>query len=184
MPQQTHSDTPQQTDPEHEQTRDMLRIVGPLVFIAGLTFMVIGFPKTSFDSRGDFYEYIWCLPVGGLLIALGTQICKFAFMGAVRRYMARELAPVGKDAVNYMAEGTKDAVRDVAAAVGEGLRAGGPSQHVPVVRCHTCNSDNDASANFCNGCGTALTKTKPCASCSELNDPNARFCNQCGKAMT
>lgn len=74
MPQQTHSDTPQQTDPEHEQTRDMLRIVGPLVFIAGLTFMVIGFPKTSFDSRGDFYEYLWCLPVGASHRAWDTNL--------------------------------------------------------------------------------------------------------------
>ena len=183
MPKQTPSDTPQQTDPEHKQTRDILRVVGPLVVIAGLTCMVIGFPKTSFDSRRDLYENMWCLPVGGLLVAFGMQICKFAFMGAVRRYMAHELAPVGKDAVNYMAEGTKDAVRDVATAVGEGLRAGAPSQYVPVVRCHTCNSDNDASANFCKGCGKALAKTKPCASCSELNDPNARFCDQCGKAF-
>jgi Double zinc ribbon len=184
VPQQTHSDTPQQTDPEHAQTRDMLRVAGPLGVIAGVIFFVIGLPTTSFVNRRDSNEYLWCLLVGGLLVGLGMQICKFAFMGAVRRYMAHELAPVGTDAVNYMAEGTKDAVRDVAAAVGEGLRAGAPSQHVPVARCNTCNSDNDASANFCKGCGTALAKAKPCASCSELNDPNARFCDQCGKAMT
>jgi predicted amidophosphoribosyltransferase len=82
-----------------------------------------------------------------------------------------------------MAEGTKDAVRDVAAAVGEGLRAGGPSQEARVVRCHKCNADNETSANFCKACGAPLAKTKPCPSCGELNDPDARFCDNCGKPV-
>ncbi|MCI0492222.1 MAG: zinc ribbon domain-containing protein, partial [Planctomycetes bacterium] len=94
-----------------------------------------------------------------------------------------EVAPVGKDVVNYMAEGTKGAVRDMATAVGEGLRAGTPAKEVRIARCYKCNADNEATANFCKGCGTPLVKTKPCPSCGELNDPDARFCDSCGKAV-
>ena len=70
-------------------------------------------------------RFFWCAFVGLPLMGLGGTICKFAFMGAVSRYIANEVAPVGKDVVNYMAEGTKGAVRDVAVAVGDRLRAGG-----------------------------------------------------------
>ena len=127
----------QQIDPRHSEMRDILRVVGPVVVIAGLIFTAIGL-GSFFSSFGSFQppRYFWCAFVGLPLIALGGAICKFAFLGAVTRYMANEVAPVGKDVVNYMAEGTKGAVRDVAAAVGEGLRAGAPSKEVRVVRCH------------------------------------------------
>ena len=113
-----------QIDPRHTEIRDTLRVVGPAVVIVGLIFTAIGI-GSFFSAFGTFEppRYFWCVFVGFPLMALGIAICMFAFMGAVTRYMADEAAPVGKDVVNYMAEGTKDAVRDVAAAVGEGLRA-------------------------------------------------------------
>ena len=116
-------------------------------------------------------------------MALGAGICKFAFMGAVSRYVADEVAPVGKDVINYMAEGTQGAVREVAAAVAEGLHAGTPAQVVHLVRCHKCNHSNNADAKFCSECGAALAKSVPCLSCHELNDPDAKFCDNCGKPL-
>jgi len=82
-----------------------------------------------------------------------------------------------------MADGTKDAVRDVAAAVGEGLGTRGAAKEVRILRCHKCNADNEADARFCKSCGAPLAKTKPCPACSELNDPDARFCDHCGNAL-
>ena len=174
----------QQIDPRHTETRRVLRVVGPAVILVGLIFAAIGL-GSFFSSFGSFEPpgYFWCAFVGLPLIGLGAAICKFAFMGAIKRYTANEVAPVGKDVVNYMAEGTKGAVRDVAAAVGEGLRAGAAGNEVQIVRCHKCNTDNEAAANFCKGCGAPLAKTKPCPSCGELNDPDARFCDNCGKAI-
>jgi hypothetical protein len=171
-------------DPRHSQTRDTLRVVGPAVVILGLIFTAIGI-GSFFSAFGTFQppRYFWCAFVGFPLLAVGIAICRFAFLGAVTRYMADEVAPVGKDVVNYMAEGTKDAVRDVAAAVGEGLREGSATHEVRIVRCHKCNTDNEASANFCKACGAALAKTKPCPSCGELNDPDARFCDHCGQPV-
>src|SRR5262249_10134630 len=112
-------------DPGHEDRRRPLRILGPVVAGIGLVFTIIGI--ASFFSSFGTHEsprYFWCLFVGLPLLAIGVMISMFAFLGAVTRYTANEVAPVGKDVVNYMAAGTKDAVRDVAAAVGEGFRAG------------------------------------------------------------
>jgi len=49
------------------------------------------------------------------------------------------------------------------------------------VRCPKCRHENDDDANFCSGCGEALTKTRACPDCNELNEPGARFCDHCGK---
>jgi hypothetical protein len=51
-------------------------------------------------------------------------MCQFGYFGAVAvaRYFASESAPVAKDTVNYIAEGTKDAVKTVARSIAEGLQ--------------------------------------------------------------
>ncbi|HVR75867.1 MAG TPA: zinc ribbon domain-containing protein [Planctomycetota bacterium] len=174
----------QQMDPQQNPTRNVLRILGPAVVVVGLIFAAIGIGSffSAFGGSGP-PRYFWCAFIGLPLLGLGGIICKFAFLGPVTRYMANEVAPVGKDVVNYMAEGTRGAVRDVAAAVGEGLRAGAPAQEMRILRCHKCNTDNEAPASFCKGCGAPLAKTRPCRSCGELNDPDARFCDGCGKVV-
>ncbi len=174
----------QHIDPNHKDVRTVLRLVGPLVVGLGLIFAAIGI-GSFFMSFGSFEppRYFWCAFIGLPLIGLGSTICKFAFMGAVTRYTANEIAPVGKDVVNYMADGTKDAVRDIAGAIGEGLSSSSDNHEVHVIRCHKCNESNEASANFCKSCGTSLSKSVTCSSCHELNDPDARFCDNCGQEM-
>ena len=51
---------------------------------------------------------------------VGLLICKFAFMGKVARYAAGELAPVGKDAFNFMASETTEGISDVSEAFHSG----------------------------------------------------------------
>lgn len=174
----------QQIDDGHRQTRSVLRVVGPSVALAGLVFVVIGF-GSFFASFGSFAppRYFWCAFVGMPLLGVGIAICKFAFMGRVARYVANEVAPVGKDTFNYMADGTKEGVQELASAVGDGLRSDSFAEPKRVVRCHKCNLDNDSDANFCSGCGSALRKSKECPNCRELNDPDARFCDNCGQAV-
>ncbi len=175
---------PQHIDPNHKDVRTVLRLVGPLVVGLGLIFAAIGI-GSFFMSFGSFEppRYFWCAFIGLPLIGVGSTICKFAFMGAVTRYTANEIAPVGKDVVNYMADGTKDAVRDIAGAIGEGFSPSNDNHEVHVIRCHKCNENNEASANFCKSCGTSLSKSVTCSSCHELNDPDARFCDNCGQEM-
>lgn len=100
---------------------------------------------------------------------------KFGFMGAIIRYQAGEVTPVGKDTFNYMAEGTKDGVRTVATAIGAGLRdASNQSQ----LNCSACGHSNDANAKICDECGAALMKL--CPACRKRNEGDAKFCSGCG----
>jgi len=171
-------------DPQHQDTRNVLRVIGPAIAVVGIIFTVIGL-GSFFASFGSFEPptHFWCAFIGLPLVGVGAMISKFAFLGAVSRYVSNEVAPVGKDVVNYMAHGTKDAVREIASAVGQGLGTSGAQGKVEILRCHKCNAENEGSANFCKACGAALAKTKPCAGCGELNDPDARFCDSCGQPM-
>jgi class 3 adenylate cyclase/tetratricopeptide (TPR) repeat protein len=46
------------------------------------------------------------------------------------------------------------------------------------VQCTACGHENPTGAQFCNGCGGALSAR--CAACGGSNPAAARFCNQCG----
>jgi len=167
---------------QHTGTRSVLRVVGPCCVIVGLIFVIVGmvsfFP--AFVGSGP-PRYFWCASLGMPFLAVGGIMCKFGYMGAIGRYVVNEVAPVSKDAFNYMADGTKEAIGEVAAVIDEGLRSGAGAMEVRVLRCHKCNADNEVSAKFCKECGAAVTKSKPCGICGELNDADAKFCDNCGK---
>jgi hypothetical protein len=169
---------------QHTGVRSALRILGPCLIFVGLIFMITGMVSffSAFAGSGS-PKYFWCCFVGMPLLAAGGALTKFGYMGAVGRYMVNEVAPVGKDAINYMADGTKDSIGQMAAAIGKGFREGSGSAQAGgvVLRCHKCNEDNEASAKFCNECGTPLAKSKQCTKCGELNDPDAKFCDNCGR---
>ena len=200
-------------DPDHAAKRRFLRVLGPLLILVGLICLVSGFKSTFVDGPSRFmarespfpgqspgfdgmlfrqkssspFGRFWLMFVGMPLLGIGVIVTVLGYKGAVARYAAGELAPVAKDTVNYMANGTRDSVRTIASAIGEGLRgsaAGADSDsQVTVVRCHKCNAENDSGAKFCSQCGAALQKSKACLSCNELNDPDARFCDNCGKGL-
>jgi hypothetical protein len=175
----------QQIDPGHNSTRDTLRVVGPAVAVIGLIFLIVGIAD-FFRAFGGFQppKLFWCIFVGVPLLGAGAALSRFAYMGKVMRYMAQEMAPVGKDTFNYLADGTRDGIKTVAGAIGQGLREGGLSgAPQTAVRCHKCNALAPADAKFCSQCGTSLGKTKPCPNCREWNDPDAQFCDNCGRAF-
>ena len=142
-------------DPRHSNTRQFLRKLGPLLAGAGLLLMVIGV-GSFFASFGTFEppRYLWCCFLGIPLLAVGLGMTQFAYLGAFARYVAGEAAPVQKDTFNYLAEGTKEGVKTLATAVGEGFAAAGRTQ----VRCRKCNHGNDADAKFCKNCGASLVE--------------------------
>jgi len=174
-----------QIDPGHNAARDALRIVGPVIALIGLGFMIVG-TVDFFRAFGGFGppKLFWCLFVGMPLLFAGGVLSSYGYLGRVMRYVAGETAPVGKDTFNYVAEGTREGVRTVAGAIGQGLREGGLGGSSPtMVRCDKCNALAPAEARFCGQCGQAFSKTKPCPNCQELNDPDARFCDNCGRAF-
>ena len=173
-------------DPGHRGMRDALRVIGPIVAVVGGILVIVGIASffSAFGGSGP-PRHFWCAFVGMPILAVGGALTKFGYMGKVARYMAGEIAPVGKDTFNYMADGTKDGVRTVATAIGQGIGAGiggagGAGGQGTKIRCHKCNTLVEEDAKFCSKCGTPLSKTKGCPQCNELNDPDAKFCDNCG----
>lgn len=174
--------TEQQIDPGHGNVRRALLIVGPTFLATGAVLMVIGFASFFMAFGGsEPPRYFWCAFVGIPLLFIGGAMTSFGLMGKVARYQAQEIAPVAKDTLNYMAEGTREGIKTVAGAIAGGLREGGLGNgSQTMVRCHKCNALIEAEAKFCGRCGQAVGKTKACPQCRELNDPDARFCDNCG----
>lgn len=106
----------------HASARRFLRVAGPVLVMIGFGFTVIGL-ASFFSAFGSFGlpRLFWCSFIGMPVLFVGAAMSMFGFMGAIARYQAGEIAPVAKDAVNYMADGTKDGVRTVARAVAEGI---------------------------------------------------------------
>lgn len=147
-------------NPGHGPIRDVARILGPLLILAGGIFMAVGMISffsafgAPLGSMGP-PQYFWCCFVGMPLLALGVAVTKVAYLGAIFRYVAGETAPVQKDTFNYLAEGIRPGVRDLAQAVSQGLAAG--SQSPPV-----------AGSKYCSACGQAVTEqAKYCAACGQ-----------------
>jgi len=166
-------------DPGHGGKRGALRVIGPCIVLVGLTFVAIGLVSffSAFGGGGP-PKYFWCAFIGLPMTFVGGIICALGFMGAVGRYVAGETAPVGKDVINYTADGTKGAVRTMAAAMGEGLRAGANAAAAGVQQCPGCSEANDAGTKFCKSCGKPLARA--CGACGEANGPDAKFCDNCG----
>ncbi|NLY54876.1 MAG: zinc ribbon domain-containing protein [Firmicutes bacterium] len=170
---------------QQQAVRNTLRSLGPIILGVGVLFTVIGFVSflKAFSGGGPPTRF-WCAFVGLPLIALGSSLARFGYMGDVSRYVAGEVAPVAKDTINYLADGSAEAIKKVSQAVSEGIAesrvAATPAGSTTLVRCHKCNHTNRVDAKYCNECGTALLKVKRCPGCQELNDPDARFCDNCG----
>jgi hypothetical protein len=173
-----------QIDPRHNSVRDTLRFAGPVVTVIGLGFIIVGFADffRAFGGSGE-PRLFWCVFVGMPLLGVGGVLSSYGFMGKVLRYVAEETAPAGKDTFNYLANGTREGVKAVAGAIGQGLREGGLGGSPTMVRCPKCNALAPAEAKFCGQCGQSLGKTRPCPHCREMNDPDARFCDNCGQAF-
>jgi len=129
------------------------------------------------------------------MVSAGVPITWFAYIGVVQRYLANETAPVEKDVVNYMAEGTQEAVRTTSRAAGAGLSEGFGNKPLvnvevaespkPVAICPSCKEKNDLEARFCDACGSPMNgqqsdNRKTCEHCQHINDHDARYCDNCG----
>src|SRR5262245_63674084 len=49
------------------------------------------------------------------------------------------------------------------------------------MHCPSCGVENAQGMNFCEQCGTALSR--PCPSCGYELKPTAKFCGKCGTAL-
>jgi len=147
-------------DPGHEGVRNTFRIIGPVVGLVGLGFLAVGM-VSFFSAFGSFEppRYFWCAFVGIPLLGIGAGVTKIAYMGAVFRYFAGEVAPVQKDTFNYLARETSPGLRDIARSVGQGFREGAEASGAvgADARCPKCQAANPAAARYCGQCGSVLS---------------------------
>lgn len=145
-------------DPSHQSVRAFLRIAGPVALL--LSVMCIGLGFVSFFASFNSMQpprFYWLAIVGMPLFAIEAAMTSWAFLGAVARYHASEVALVGKDVINYMADGTQEGVRTMARAVGSGLSAGiAEGSKANRGFCTTCGHAYDGDDKFCGGCGKKL----------------------------
>jgi hypothetical protein len=174
---------------QHEKVRGKLRVVGPVVILAGILLVVGGCTQEAatekrrntqskewMQGKRDFHDIDHGFGAGPFLIGggmfiifAGLAITAFAFQGALLRYGVREMAPGIK-------EGLQEVAPALAGMLGHPAAAGG-------LRCATCKVENPADAKFCKGCGSQLRQPLTCSACGQPNDPDAKFCNQCGGSL-
>jgi hypothetical protein len=136
-------------DPRHQSLRNTLRLVGPIIFGIGVVLVVISAASLMGGVGNLFFLGFIGLP----LMFVGGVMCQFGFLGALYRYAASEGAPVASETFNYMADETKESVKTIAGAVGEGLREGMGGHKA----CPKCGARCDVDSRFCKACGAAVT---------------------------
>lgn len=112
--------------PKHSGTRKFLRIAGPLILAIGALLEIIGIGSfmASVNNKSWPPALFVCAFIGIPALFIGAVMCMFAFLGAFTRYLAAEQAPVAKDTINYLADGTQEAVKTVARAAAQGVAEG------------------------------------------------------------
>ncbi len=155
--------------------RNILRLLGPIVLILGIVFLgvairdfFVGFNNsTTFgEPQNERFHYAF---IGMPLIFVGGAMTSFGYMGSVLRYQASQVAPVGKDVVNYMLDNTKDSASGFAKAI---------RSDKAVLHCVNCSSEVSQSDKFCNECGASLAKS--CPKCKAMSPQKSKYCNECG----
>jgi len=165
-----------QNDPK---LKKKLRFFGPvLLFVGGVliaTAMIDFFVAIdTMQAPSLFYLFFLAMP----FLMAGAIITRFGYMGSVARYTASEIAPVAKDVTNYMIDGTKDQIIDLADGIlGRKLA----KAQEPAKACYRCGEVANPGAKFCDRCGVPLAKT--CPKCHVENDGDAAFCQQCGERL-
>jgi hypothetical protein len=175
-------------DGKYRAAAKTFRIVGPVLLVVGGLCIVSG--MVGLISVGPVMILLFIL--GGPVLMVGFLLTALGFMGTVARYQAEQVAPVGKDVVNYMAVGTQQGVKTASKAMAEGLReglAGQPLINVGAadpppgasIACPKCHAANQAGSKFCDQCGAALMVA--CDACGAANQAGSKFCDQCGKPL-
>ena len=149
-------------DPEHVKTRNTLRAGGLVLTGVGGIMALIGLVD-FFGSMNSFGppKLFWMVFVGILLVGIGLKMTGAGYLGAITRYGAGEVAPVAKDALEYLKDPSHSST--------------------DLVPCPECGTRGRPDARFCDSCGAAMGKI--CSGCSTRNDLDSKFCDNCGRDL-
>ena len=165
---------------KHNGTSKKLKAFGVLLLIVGLGCTIAGITDffIHLSSHGMptlfFLCFIGfpCAAAGGVCLVLGYQ-------RKMNSYIASQNAPVAKDAMNYMLDGTSDAIAKAAGKVANSIDNSSKVEGVNFNTCSKCGHKNPAGTKFCSKCGAIIVKK--CPYCGAQNDDSAQYCNSCGK---
>ena len=100
----------------HNANRSFMRGAGVVLTVTGGIFILVG-GIDFFSAFGTFHPptLFWCFFVGIPLSALGANLLRLGYLGAVSRYVAEETVPVVRDSAVDLAEGLRPTIRGIAA---------------------------------------------------------------------
>ncbi len=154
---------------DYSKTKKTFRTLGFIILPIGLVLSIIGFIDffMSFNSMTQ-PKLFFCLFIGLPLTSIGIIFLILGFMKELNSFAASQSAPVHKDVINYMLDGTREEVNKTINASKK-------------IICPECKAENDKDALFCSTCGHKLKNT--CPKCKAENDADAKFCKNCGEEL-
>ncbi len=154
---------------DYSKTKKTFRTLGFIILPIGLVLSIIGFIDffMSFNSMTQ-PKLFFCLFIGLPLTSIGIIFLILGFMKELNSFAASQSAPVHKDVINYMLDGTREEVNKTINASKK-------------IICPECKAENDKDALFCSTCGHKLKNT--CPKCNAENDADAKFCKNCGEEL-
>ena len=170
----------------YEKTAKKLRIIGFILLLIGAACVITGmtefFMKMS-SKYGDAPSLFFLNFIGFPFLAGGGVCLIMGYQRKMNNYIISQNAPVAKDAMNYMLDGTSDAMANTAGKVANEINKNKTTSVEGVTgnTCEKCGFTNPAGAKFCAKCGAPIVKK--CPYCGTQNDDGAKFCNNCGKSL-
>ena len=154
---------------DYSKTKKTFRTLGFIILPIGLVLSIIGFIDffMSFNSMTQ-PKLFFCLFIGLPLTSIGIIFLILGFMKELNSFAASQSAPVHKDVINYMLDGTREEVNKTINASKK-------------IICPECKAENDKYDLFCSTCGHKLKNT--CPKCKAENDADAKFCKNCGEEL-
>jgi hypothetical protein len=143
---------------DHEQTRFGLRILGFILISIGIPLAIIGVvfffelmtnsSSLSFDESAALGAKVFgFLASGMLLIAFGSTVLRFGYLGKVSKYIADETGPAISSVSKSVFKGVKEA---------GGVDLNVQSNQKVMIKCRSCGTLNDEDAIYCDKCGAQL----------------------------
>ncbi len=176
-------------DPQHETTRNTLRVLGAVLLAVGSLTSFFGFFRfISLFDDGPFAPNapnpavsVLMFGGGGMLAMIGFKLLFLGFAGRILRYGMAETLPPTLDAARAATPTARHVAREITGGVREALDDELPRD----TRRHHCGTENDPTARFCQGCGEALDRAPDrCPKCGVHLDPGDAFCRDCGAATS
>jgi hypothetical protein len=157
-------------DPEHEQKKMGLRILGFALIIIGGILTLVAFVEffnawSSFNQKDDFNnpsqndtspQHFYLAVIGLPLVGAGATCLKYGYLGVAARYFSGEAAPVAKDTANYVAKSIEDGVEHIAKSISKDINSSSAKERI-LILCPKCKTKNDEDAKFCKECAEKLS---------------------------